>query len=133
MTAPRDPHDGSVGAADPLPRDDGLLFDEPWQAQAFAMVVALQDAKRFTEKEWADALAREIAADRATGAHGAKDAYYRCWIAALERLAIEKGLMTREAVVLREAAWDRAIRATPHGSPILLANDPESKAGSPGV
>ena len=124
MTSPRD---GAEDAASTLPRDDGPLFDEPWQAQALAMVVALRDAVRFTEKEWAEALGREIAAASASGyAQDAKDAYYRCWLAALEKLAVEKGLTTREAMTAREAAWERAIEATPHGSPILLANDPQS-------
>ena len=57
----------------------GVTFDEPWEAQAFALAVTLQDRGVFTEAEWSEALGAEIAA--------APDApYYRCWLAALERL-----------------------------------------------
>jgi hypothetical protein len=34
--------------------------------------------------------------------------------------------VSREALVARAGAWERAARATPHGAPILLANDPEA-------
>ncbi|MEE1557214.1 MAG: nitrile hydratase accessory protein, partial [Alphaproteobacteria bacterium] len=37
-----------------LPRDeDGPVFDEPWQAQAFAMTVWLHEQSHFTWPEWA--------------------------------------------------------------------------------
>jgi hypothetical protein len=41
-----------------LPRDeDGPVFAEPWQAQAFALTVRLHEAGCFTWKEWSDTLA----------------------------------------------------------------------------
>ena len=46
-----------------LPRDqEGPVFAEPWQAQAFALAVRLSSQGHFTWKEWADALAAELAA-----------------------------------------------------------------------
>ena len=36
--------------------DDGPVFDQPWQAQAFAMVVKLFEAGHFTWNEWVDYL-----------------------------------------------------------------------------
>ncbi len=37
-----------------LPRDDdGPVFAEPWQAQAFAVVVELTEAGTITREEWA--------------------------------------------------------------------------------
>src|SRR5689334_3964314 len=46
-----------------LPHDEGgPVFEEPWQAQAFAMAVRLSAHGYFTWKEWADALAGELAA-----------------------------------------------------------------------
>jgi nitrile hydratase accessory protein len=50
-----------------LPRDEGgPVFAEPWQAQAFALVVKLSELGHFTSGEWAAALAEELksAADR---------------------------------------------------------------------
>src|SRR5450432_2147617 len=44
-----------------IPRDDdGPVFREPWEAQAFAMALALHERCLFSWNEWADALAAEI-------------------------------------------------------------------------
>ena len=39
---------------------DGPVFREPWEAQAFALALALHERGLFTWKEWAAALAAEI-------------------------------------------------------------------------
>ena len=90
------------------------------------MVVALHDAKLFSWSEWTAALAREIAADTPTDDREAGDSYYRHWLDALERLVTEKGMASAAALMERKAAWRRAAEATPHGRPILLANDPDT-------
>ena len=114
----------------PIPRgDDGApVFAEPWEAQAFAMTLALHARGLFTWSEWAGALAAEI--KRAQGAGDPDDGstYYRHWLAALERLVADKGVTTRADLDDRRAAWDRAAHATPHGRPILLDNDPLPRA-----
>jgi len=121
-------HEAVIAALDetaPLPRDaDGPVFAEPWQAQAFAMAVALHQRGVFTWPEWAAALAAEIG--RAADDDGSR--YYEHWLAALERLVQAKGVADAEALGRRRDAWDRAARATPHGKPILLENDPLSRA-----
>jgi hypothetical protein len=44
-----------------IPRDaDGPVFREPWEAQAFAMALALHARGLFTWNEWAATLAEEI-------------------------------------------------------------------------
>lgn len=46
-----------------LPRDEeGPVFAQPWQAQAFAMVVQLSAEGHFTREEWTIALGKELAA-----------------------------------------------------------------------
>ena len=51
-----------------LPRDeDGPVFAEPWQAQAFALAVKLSEQGHFTWTEWAAALADEVKAAAALG------------------------------------------------------------------
>ena len=98
-----------------LPRDEnGPMFAEPWQAQAFALAVRLSGEGHFTWKEWAAALAEEL-----KGAGETAD-YYQCWLTALERLVIEKGLSNREALLERKEAWADAYRHTPHGKPVEL-------------
>jgi nitrile hydratase accessory protein len=103
---------------------DEPRFGEPWEAQAFALVLVLHEAKLFSWSEWAAALSREIHAPRVSGSANGDGAYYLHWLTALECLVVEKGAVSREALAARAAAWDRASRATPHGAPILLANDP---------
>jgi nitrile hydratase accessory protein len=104
-----------------LPRDEeGPVFAEPWQAQAFALAVKLSEEGHFTWKEWASALAEELrgAADRGEPDDGSH--YYEHWLAALERLVTEKGLTDRAALHARKDAWADAYRHTPHGKPVEL-------------
>jgi len=76
-----------------LPRDDdGPVFAEPWQAQAFAVVVELIEAGSLTREEWADHLGAVLreAEDRAEYDTG--DRYYHHWLTALERVVVGKSL-----------------------------------------
>jgi len=110
-----------VGALSGLPRDDdGPVFAELWQAQAFAIVVKLFDAGCFTWKEWAATLAAEIAAADARGEGEDGTLYYDYWLAALERIVAEKGIVDPASLLARKAAWAEAYRMTPHGKPVEL-------------
>ena len=104
-----------------IPRDDdGPVFREPWEAQAFALAVALHERGLFTWPEWAAQLGTEIR--RAQDA-GAGEDYYRHWLAALEHIVAEKQA-TDPATLARYAdAWGRAAERTPHGTPIELRPD----------
>lgn len=122
MSAP-EPKVGSglLAALPRIPHDDeGPVFAEPWQAQAFALAVKLSEAGHFTWKEWAAALASELkaAADRGEPDDGSK--YYDHWVAALERLVTSKGLTDVGALLQRKEAWADAYRHTPHGKPVEL-------------
>jgi nitrile hydratase accessory protein len=110
----------------PIPRgvDGAPTFEAPWQAQAFAMTLVLHERGLFTWGEWASTLATEIARAQAAGDPDDGSTYYRHWLAAIERLVVDKGAVSPVHLDTRRAAWDRAARATPHGQPILLDNDP---------
>lgn len=104
-----------------LPRDEeGPVFAEPWQAQAFALAVKLSESGHFTWKEWASALADELkaAADRGEPDDGSR--YYEHWLAVLERLVTERGLTHSAEMVERKEAWVDAYQHTPHGKPVEL-------------
>jgi nitrile hydratase accessory protein len=104
-----------------LPRDpEGPVFREPWEAQAFAMAVALHARGLFSWNEWARALADEIKRAQANGDADTGETYYRHWLATLERLVAEKGVASSETLHRYRDAWDRAADRTPHGSPIEL-------------
>ncbi|MGA2392149.1 MAG: nitrile hydratase accessory protein [Candidatus Lustribacter sp.] len=96
-------------------------FREPWEAQAFAMTLALHERGAFTWNEWASVLAAEIERARHDGDPDTGETYYRHWLAALERIVAEKGLTDAAALARYHDAWDHAADRTPHGSPIVLA------------
>jgi nitrile hydratase accessory protein len=98
---------------------DERVFDEPWQAEAFALVVCLHEAGAFTWSEWAAALSAEIAA-AGPADDGAR--YYEHWLAALERLALERGMTAAAALAERKEAWADAYLHTPHGKPVVLTS-----------
>ena len=78
---------------DSIPRDlEGPVFREPWEAQAFALVVQLHQRGLFTWNEWAETLSHEIAEVRERGEADTGEHYYRHWLAALEHLLVEKGV-----------------------------------------
>jgi len=113
-----------LAAIPALPSDeDGPVFAEPWEAQAFALAVRLSEQGYFTWKEWAAALAAELkaAADRGQPDDGSR--YYHHWLSALEQLVAEKRLTDREAMLARKEAWADAYQHTPHGKPVELSRD----------
>lgn len=104
-----------------IPRDDeGPVFKEPWQAQAFAMTLSLYQRGLFTWPEWAAALATEIKRAQAAGDPDTGDTYYHHWLNALERLIAEKRITDETTLKRYHDAWDRAADRTPHGTPIVL-------------
>ena len=115
------PPEVNLGALPALPRDDaGPVFKAPWEAQAFAMTVSLHARGAFTWREWADALAAELAAATARGEADDGSRYYEHWLAALERLIAGKKLIAGRELERRVDEWDAAARSTPHGKPIEL-------------
>jgi nitrile hydratase accessory protein len=103
-----------------MPRDqDGPVFDEPWQAHAFAVAVRLAETGCFSWREWSAALSQQIRL--AQEHHGPGVGYYHHWLRALERLCVEKGLVNTPDLQRRKQEWQRAYLNTPHGQPIELS------------
>ncbi|MDO9074439.1 MAG: nitrile hydratase accessory protein [Rubrivivax sp.] len=103
-----------------VPDADEPVFAEPWQAHAFALVLALHRQGLFTWAEWAQALAEQIAAAQTTGDADDGSTYYRHWLAALEHLVAAKGASSASELEAHRQAWDHAADRTPHGQPIEL-------------
>ncbi|MBO0693892.1 MAG: nitrile hydratase accessory protein [Acidimicrobiaceae bacterium] len=111
-------------AAAGIPRDDhGPIFNAPWEAQAFAMTLALEEQGVFDWGEWAAALGEEIRSAQDAGDPDLGDTYYAHWLRALERLVAGKDITTAESLQRCRDAWGRAAERTPHGSPIELRPD----------
>jgi nitrile hydratase accessory protein len=111
-----------------LPADEnGPVFAEPWQAQAFAMAVHLHARGVFEWSEWAQALSEAIRRAQEAGDADLGDTYYFHWLDALEHLVRDKGLATDDALAGLRDAWAEAAARTPHGTPIEI--DPRRLAG----
>ena len=93
-------HDGMP----PLPLDaEGPVFREPWEAQAFAIVLTLYQRKHFTWPEWVEALSSEIKNAESHGAPGLDPTYYQHWLAALEKLLVAKNLARQAELHARKS------------------------------
>ena len=105
-----------------LPRDsDGPVFNQPWEAKAFALTVRLSEAGCFTWPEWVKIFSQEIKAAQERGDPDLGDTYYQHWLNALERICAAKGLVGSEDMHRRKATWRRAYLNTPHGRPVDLS------------
>jgi nitrile hydratase accessory protein len=118
----------SGGALPSFGRDDGdaesAVFREPWEAQAFALVLSLHERGVFSWNEWAAMLGEEIKKAQAAGDPDTGETYYRHWLNALERIVAAKGLTDSHTLARTRNAWANACARTPHGAPIeLLARD----------
>lgn len=100
---------------------EGPVFKEPWEAQAFALAVTLQEKGVFTWNEWASLLGEEIRKAQAAGDPDTGATYYQHWLATLERLVALKGVAASDALARTKRAWARAAERTPHGTPIELS------------
>lgn len=103
------------------PAERSPTFQEPWQAQAFAITLALHRQGVFTWNEWAATLGQEIRAAQERGDPDSGETYYHHWLRAIEHLVEEKGIATGATLHRYQEAWDRAADRTPHGEPIVLA------------
>ena len=99
---------------------DGPVFRAPWEAEAFALAVSLKERGLFTWKEWAATLGDEIKKAQAAGDPDTGETYYQHWLATLERILAEKGVVERGVLVHTRDAWRRACARTPHGTPVEL-------------
>ena len=93
----------------------GRVFDEPWEARAFALARALYDSGLFSAREWAQARQDEARAE----ADGPATPY-KAWLGTLETLLVRRGLVGRDRLAASLQAWRAAAEATPHGQPVML-------------
>ena len=112
MTAGAQAEVTAMAGAEALPRSNGeLVFEEPWQARVFGVAVGLVTEQGLDWEEFRGRLIEEIAAweHGHPGESGDAYSYYERWLAALERLVLERGLVTAaelEEHVLEVAAED---------------------------
>ena len=98
MTSSPDRRIANMVGSSALPRKNGeLVFEAPWEGRAFGIAVALGDQGLY---EWRD-FSQRLAAEIVDTPDESRSSYYEQWLAALEKLALEKGLLTREELERR--------------------------------
>lgn len=108
-------------AIDSVPRNEaGPVFNAPWEAEAFAMTLALYEKGVFSWPQWAKVLSSEIDRAQANGDPDLGDTYYLHWLAALERIVVEQGITSKEDLDGLYDDWNAAALSTPHGQAIVL-------------
>ncbi len=90
-----------------VPTDDGreLVFNNPWEARAFALVVHLYQQGHFSWPEWAEQLSQDI---RTSGAGDDDRGYYLLWLSAAEQLVARKALCRDTELSARKSALEVA-------------------------
>jgi nitrile hydratase accessory protein len=110
-----------LGQIPNLPRNrEGPYFDEPWQLTAFGIVVTLYRKGLFTWPEWVRYLSAEIALGNTFDVEDVNGIYYRQWLAALEKIVIDKNLSTSAELVERKEQWRFADEHRGFGQPLVL-------------
>ena len=89
-----------------IPSDgDELVFNSPWEAKAFSLVVQLYQQGHFTWSEWTAQLVKEIEA--AGDEQNGRD-YYLLWLNAAETLIAAKGLCRADELLARKDTLESA-------------------------
>jgi nitrile hydratase accessory protein len=98
-----DPEVANMEGVEALPRKNGeLVFDALWEGRVFGMAVALNDQGVYPWRDFRDQLVERIAE---ADASNDPSTYYERFLAALERLALAKGLVARDELDKRTAEY----------------------------
>lgn len=107
----------------PLDVRQRRAFQKPWHANAFAILLSLHQAGRFTWPQWTQAFAQQEKLSPPRPAECIDDAYYRRVTETLLDLLSARGLVLPAHVAAVESAWRDAYLSTPHGHPVELTSD----------
>ena len=87
-----------------LPRSNGeLVFAAPWEGRAFGIAVALNESGMYQWGDFQCRLAEEI---DAAPPDEEGSMYYERWLASLENLLLERGMVTSEELDARTTAYE---------------------------
>ncbi len=104
-----------------LPKDEeGPIFTEPWQAQAFALAVRLCEEGHFSWEEWVGTFSKQVVMAQENGDPDLGDTYYTHWLNTLEIMVSTKDIVSEQDLKKRKEKWRQAYLDTPHGQPIEL-------------
>jgi nitrile hydratase accessory protein len=103
MAAETNPEIANMDGDSALPRSNGeLVFEAPWEGRAFGIAVALNEQAVYPWRSFRDALVDQIADDEAVARN---TTYYERWLASLEALLLQQGLVTKDELDVRTAEY----------------------------
>jgi nitrile hydratase accessory protein len=96
-----------MGGTAALPRRNGeLVFETPWESQAFGMAIALSNRGHYDWEEFRQRLISEIGDwEGSDEDERAVWNYYRHWLASFEALIKERGLLSEGEIEERTAEF----------------------------
>jgi nitrile hydratase beta subunit len=92
-------HDlGGMHGLGPIrPDPDDPVFHEDWERRVFGLMIATFAGGNFNVDEFRHAI------ERMDPAHYLESSYYEHWLASIETLLVERGVLTREELDARKA------------------------------
>ena len=122
MTDIRRPDPELDGPIEPPRKNGELVFEAPWEARAFGMAMVLHQQDVYPWREFSDRLAAQGAEDDTSTdtpvlppPPDTESRYYRQWLAALEELVRETGLLTAEEIDTRTDEFAAGLWDDHHG------------------
>lgn len=110
-----------TGPIEPPRKNGELVFEAPWEARAYGIAMLLHQQDIYPWREFSERLTAQIA-----GAGPASEAsvfplpadtesrYYEQWLAALEGLVLDRGLLTAEEIGTRTDEFAAGLRDDHH-------------------
>jgi nitrile hydratase accessory protein len=97
----------AIRAAETLTEEGGeLQFETPWPGRAFSLVATMYRQGVFEWDEFQSQLIKEVQDDTYERAdESLETVYYRQWMAAFQKLLVEKGVFTPEEIERRTAEF----------------------------
>jgi nitrile hydratase accessory protein len=109
------------GPIEPPRKNGELVFEAPWEARAFGMAMLLHQQDIYPWSEFSSRLAAEIAEEGAAPdtllfplPPDTESRYYQQWLAALEGLVRDKGLINAADLDARTAEFAAGLRDDHH-------------------
>ena len=109
---------------EPLQGERRPAFNEPWQAEAYALVQVLIETGRISPQGWATAFGAALRQAATDGEPDSSETYYAALSKALERALVAGGTVQDIEVGQRVDDWRAAYNRTPHGKPVRLHGAP---------
>lgn len=110
MTAKLDPSITEMQGVTAIPRQNGEpVFEEIWQSRAFGIAVALYNKGKYPWEDFRDNLAEQIKPEDCKFLESSETEtefnYYEHWVATLEKLLLERGLLSQQEIERRKAEF----------------------------